>query len=598
MDNTPSLQDFALIRSCLDKVRQDYDIKDVSNAFQVFALGLIQNLQDDEIIDSITDTYFLKSIGNPSGHDRGIDAVYIEEEGTQATINLFNFKYSDKFENTKKNFPASEIDKILSFINSIMNKDQALKKEVNILLYQKVEEIWNLFESQNPKFHIHICGNLYKSFEKIEKERFEREINKHSNFTITYSLMPDLVNRITKKGKIVVNAKIKAIDKNYFNKSDGDIKALIVDFDARDLIRIVLDNEEIRNKPNIDNYNVLKDYSILEDAFEDNVRMYFKQRSAVNRNIKNTALSDDASRFFYFNNGITLTCDSYEYPNHQRAPVIEISNLQVVNGSQTIHALYEAFQEDPDKLENVDILCRVYETKKEELSVKIAEYTNSQNPVKSRDIRSIDAIQQKLEQELLNKGYYYERKKNQYSGKLKDKRLDSEKVGQVLMAFYNKMPGEAKNKKSIIFAEKYYEEIFNDYITADKVLLPYHLYSKIEDERINKRELMLTDHNLYEKESFILYASYYILYIISEIAVLLDIDFEATEYETLWTLYPQAITILGILVQMEKGQAKDLYNDAAFFKQNKPQKHFEEMLKSGKFKSILEESALTMNNTD
>lgn len=249
-------------------------------------------------------------------------------------------------------------------------------------------------------------------------------------------------------------------------------------------------------------------------------------------------------------------------------------------------------------MENVDILCRVYETKKEELSVKIAEYTNSQNPVKSRDIRSIDAIQQKLEQELLNRGYYYERKKNQYSGKPKDKRLDSEKVGQVLMAFYNKMPGEAKNKKSIIFAEKYYEEIFNDYITADKVLLPYHLYSKIEDERINKRELMLTDHNLYEKESFILYASYYILYIISEIAVLLDIDLEAAEHETLWTLYPQAITILAILVQMEKGQAKDLYNDASFFKQNKPQKHFEEMLKSGKFKSILEESALTMNNTD
>jgi len=93
------------------------------------------------------------------------------------------------------------------------------------------------------------------------------------------------------------------------------------------------------------NYSVLKEYPVLEDAFEDNVRIYLKQRSKINRNIKETALSDDAYRFFYYNNGITITCSHFEYPKRVRNPIIELENLQIVNGSQTIHALHDAFKE-------------------------------------------------------------------------------------------------------------------------------------------------------------------------------------------------------------------------------------------------------------
>ena len=190
------------------------------------------------------------------------------------------------------------------------------------------------------------------------------------------------------------------------------------------------------------------------------MRVYLRQRSRVNRNIKSTILSSDNHRFFYFNNGITITCAKFTYPKTQRGPLIELENLQVVNGSQTIHTLYEAFLENSDQLNDVEVLCRIYETKSGVLTTKIAEYTNSQNPVISRDIRSIDYAQQKLESEFKAKGLYYERKKNQYSGHDRNLRIDAEKVGQVLFALFNGMPGEAKNKKRLIFAEKY-EEIFN-----------------------------------------------------------------------------------------------------------------------------------------
>ncbi|GAI38221.1 unnamed protein product, partial [marine sediment metagenome] len=109
--------------------------------------------------------------------------------------------------------------------------------------------------------------------------------------------------------------RIRAIDKNFFEKSEGDIRALIVNFDVVDLVRIVLNDDEIREEPYVDDIKKLKNFQILGDAFEDNVRVYLKQRTKINRSIKETVLSEENYRFFYYNNGITMTCDKFEYPN-------------------------------------------------------------------------------------------------------------------------------------------------------------------------------------------------------------------------------------------------------------------------------------------
>ena len=506
----PSLQDFSLVRASTDRFKEDFQLKDASSAFCFFCLNLLLNLQDDEIRDSLTDNNYLRresGEGN-AGHDRGIDAIFIDQSDTKAKIHLFNFKYVENFSKTDNHFPSSEIDKIVGFLNDLMARDENMHETINQALFMKVKEIWEIFESSNPDFVLHIAANSYQGFENSEKLRFERAIERHSNFRIEYNLMEQIVESITRKGKQSVDGKLKAIDKNFFEKSDGDIRALIVNVDAKDLIRVVLSNEEIRQQVDSPDSEQIKASEITEDAFEDNVRMYMKQRSKINRSIKKTALSDDHHRFFYYNNGITITCDSFEYTKTMRAPVIELKNIQVVNGSQTIHALFEAFAENPQKFEHIDILCRIYETHNSALSTSIAEYTNSQNPVKSRDIRSIDPVQQKLEQEFLVMNLYYERKKGQYLGQAKATRLDAEKTGQVLMAFFNKMPSEAKNQKKLIFAEKY-DEVFNDDINADKVLLAYKLFENIEDKKSSVREAVLSESDKVE-DPFLLYASYYI----------------------------------------------------------------------------------------
>ena len=125
-------------------------------------------------------------------------------------------KYTDLFKNTGKFFPANEIDKITSFISDLLGKDDNLQNTVNPLLFSKVQDIWDLFDKTTPSFIIHLCSNYYNPLEPTQKDRFEHEIKKYSNFQIKFHSMPDFVEKITKKGKEIIDAKIKAIDKKYF----------------------------------------------------------------------------------------------------------------------------------------------------------------------------------------------------------------------------------------------------------------------------------------------------------------------------------------------------------------------------------------------
>jgi len=573
----PSLQDFSLVRTHVEQFTKDYELENNSLGFMFFVIDLILGLQEDEIEEAITDTSYLKFSGKESGHDRGIDALYIDDSQKPAVVHFFNCKYVE-FNKTGNNFPAGEIDKILGFIAGLIGGDTGIKDTVNAHLYSKVLEIWDLYKNQYPKFVIHICSNHYHPFEDGEKKRFEREIGKYSNFNVAYELMPDFVSSLTRKGKQTVNAKLRAIDQNLFEKADGDIRALIANIDARELLKILVDDEDIRLNTDLADYSALHSSSILEDAFEDNVRVYLKQRSRINQNIKSTALSDEAFRFFYYNNGITITCTHFQYPKMMRNPIIELENLQIVNGSQTLHALYDAFIENPENFGHIDLLCRIYETSKEELSISIAEYTNSQNPVKSRDIRSNDYVQKKIDKELQSLGYFYERKRGQHIGKPKGKRIDAEKAGQALFAFRNKMPAEAKNNKQLIFADKY-DEIFSDQITAEDILTSIQLFNDVELRKLKKKKEIADHPKKYNAESFILHSTYYIMYAISELADARKITKDLKNYNDILCLYDEAVELIKKAIEVEKENLGNAYSHNKFFKSNRPKFYIQDVLK-------------------
>lgn len=140
----PNLSAFSMIKEKVNKYKEDYSLENVGTAFAWLCLEVILDLNSDEIEDSITD----------GPHDGGVDAIYISGK----EIHIFTFKYATTFEHTRNNFPETDLDKLLVTMDRIYGKSLS-KNDVNEALWEKVCEIWDLFEEGSLNFKYYIRSN-------------------------------------------------------------------------------------------------------------------------------------------------------------------------------------------------------------------------------------------------------------------------------------------------------------------------------------------------------------------------------------------------------------------------------------------------------
>lgn len=557
-----NLQKFSTLHQHVKAARARLALPAVPEAFPFVLLPLIVGLREDEVEGTITDNHFQKIRGKPSGHDRGTDAIHIETDGTDSTIHIFNLKYKADFDRTEGFFPSSEIDKVVGFIRAVLHKDLALIGDANQVLIDKVREIWDEIENRRTTFVLHFVSNLTEGFAPDEDRRLQNILSAFNTVSYDCETQSTIAARLADKNRRRINGKFVGIDKNLFETSGGSVRALVVHADAVQILRLLCNDSGLRNDAQNTDLAALKATRLEGSAFDDNVRIYLKQKPKINKNIKATALSSENVNFFYFNNGLTMTCDRLTYPRETRAPVVELENVQVVNGGQTLHALFEAFQEDPTKLAPVEVLCRIYETRDRDLSSRIAERTNSQSPVNTRDIHSIDIEQINLEREFEALGLFYERKRAQFEDKSILKRVDAEKCGQCYLAFYEEMPLEAKNRKGMIFGSKY-DVIFNSTTTAEKLLLPLRLFDAIEAERAKTAT---------GKRAWLNYASYHILFAMKLLGARKEIDLTYQNLSTFRKLYAAATSVVRKARNAERKRLTtrgEDFADVLYFKNKK-----------------------------
>jgi hypothetical protein len=531
-----NLSTFSTINEKVAKYKVDYGLEDMSTAFQWLALEAILNLNESEIEDAITD----------GSMDGGIDAIHVDNR----TVHVFNFKYAETFETSTHNFPETEIDKLLVTMERIYAK-ALTPNDVNPLLWDKIVEIWTLFETGHIEFKYHLCSNKEKPLTHA-KRKFETTLERYKFVDCYYYDQEDIVTKIIERKYKRVDGELRFIDTQYFDRSDGPLKGIVATVAATDLVNLVRDPE------NPDN--------VIEDAFNENVRVFLKLKNRINQGIYDTALSDDNFVFWYLNNGITIVCDDCVYTPGTRTPVARLSNLQIVNGGQTTHALFQAFLRDPEKLKRVLVLVRICETKKDyKISERISETTNSQTPIRTRDLHANDRIQKKLEEQFLALEYYYERKKNQYESKPKGQRLDNELLGQIYLAYYLDMPSEAKNQKAIVFGEMY-DEIFDEHlITAARMLIPYKIYLPLEKRKKDVQKKKRRREPVNEKEAFISRATFHLLNVLKMIGEKESLDLSKSG--VIERAIEKAIGYVGEVVRREAEKRGELYTHDKFFKE-------------------------------
>lgn len=206
--------------------------------------------------------------------------------------------------------------------------------------------------------------------------------------------------------------------------------------------------------------------------------------SDINQEMVRTA-QESPSFFWYYNNGITAISRVLPEKIGKNTTQFEIHGLQIINGAQTVYAIYKAYEEaDAAKKREMDdkllTQIRLVTSISPEIDLNITRYTNRQNPIYERDFRSNDAVQVKLQDLFLQDNIWYERRRGEFRQIPEGTRLLSNRdAAWAYLVFWDSMPldevealridGSAEaDQKSMIFRshkdDKFglYERIFDE----------------------------------------------------------------------------------------------------------------------------------------
>ena len=431
-----------------------------SLAFVYFCVQTILDLEDSNTFDCLTE----------GGGDFGVDAMHISEEyDGEFIVSLFQVKYVNNLEG-KTNFPENGITALINAIRFLFDPTAKLE-HINQRLLAKVEEARSLIrDGYIPQVRALGCNNGIEwnasSQEAIDRSGFGDQVTwehiNHEHLIKILQASKPVKDTLQLSGKAVVE------DMNFSRVLVGRIS--ITEIAAL-----------------IERHG--------ERLLERNIRRYLGlQGNRVNEGIRDTLNSDEKNNFYFYNNGITLTCDSFSYNALQNGDYqVRVENLQIINGGQTCMTIFKTlqsgnffqqslFQQNTQAYVQAYVLVRLYQlpTDNDDLVQKITYATNSQNPVDLCDLRANDERQRRLEMDIQQLGFNYRRKRSDTGTRSTD--ITSGVAAEAILAVWRQKPHQAKFFTREHFG-KLYNVIFTEQLNGAQVIIAIQLYRIAENRR-------------------------------------------------------------------------------------------------------------------
>lgn len=232
-----------------------------------------------------------------------------------------------------------------------------------------------------------------------------------------------------------------------------------------------------------------------------NLRYYIESKS-IDEKIENSIIKQP-DNFWYYNNGIIIVCEDFSFSGNS----LNLKKFSIVNGGQTTRMIGEViFDED------FYIVCKVVKNtfndivEKNTFVANVAEASNTQKPIKAKDIIA-NRIEQRTLKTLLNEnGVYIEIKRgDKCNTQLYPEvyqRTKNNELAQDLFSFIYLQPGSARNNVTKILQQKdKYDKIFvnhnytidflKDLIWLEKAFIDYSKkIKKNEDINSTKQNLV------------------------------------------------------------------------------------------------------------
>ena len=438
-----------------DRTKEELNITDEerlkSLAFVYLSVKTMLDLSDDEAFDCLTE----------GEQDFGVDAIHLSEEHDgEFTVSLFQGKYKRNFEGNS-NFPETGINGLINAVRHIFDPASNLR-DINDRLKSKVEETRSLIrDGYIPQVRALACNNGLKWNGAAEE-------------TIVQAAFGDQViwEHVNHDRLVTILQTAKRVDDSL--QLTG--KAIIEDFNfSRVLVGRIAVAEVAA---------LIERHG--ERLLERNIRRYLGlQGNRVNEAIRDTLTGDERDNFYFYNNGITLTCDKFTYNALQNGDYqVRVENLQIINGGQTCMTIFKTLKNmlSLEVLQHAYVLVRLYQlpSDNDDLVKRITFTNNSQNPVNLRDLRSNDERQRQLETDINQLGFTYRRKRTDSSTKSTD--ITSGVAAEAILSIWRKKPHQAKFFTREHFG-KLYETIFSNDLNGAQAIIATLIYRVAENKR-------------------------------------------------------------------------------------------------------------------
>lgn len=437
------------INSYLEKIDQRFGFNgNRGHAFEIFAVAAVLDKSFDEVYNDISTLVKTANGGHDGGNDGGMDGIYFDE--TTATLAVFQTKNSE-------HLGDNEVTKFVSDYQNLFERMNTAQLPLNKNVTAKLQTIWDI-----PRQGITYTPKLFFVFngkkEGQDKDIADRHMRQHSMLEILDA--PDLFSKIkslqaAQRKRKTVSFTFMAEKSNIASSNDpqalityakGNVRSVGFRLKAKELCRLIEEEKQINGNE--------------DHLFSQNIRG-FLGAVRTNQQIKNTLTGQDSAYFPFMNNGITMIAETLKLPNAMQAGTypIQTVNPVIVNGLQSTQVIYEVYRAHPEKLDDVDVMIRLYDTQDGELAEKITTATNTQTSINVRDKISNRDFNQQLKVLFENKGIGYITKRgDSFENKLSRElshTVSSETLLKFWYATYYERPETAKASKTQVLQQLY-----------------------------------------------------------------------------------------------------------------------------------------------
>lgn len=458
---------YSQLKDIIVGIKEEYGHQTLSTSFGAWYLEAQYGLRKSEIEECLIDGF----------GDNGIDAYLLNEDNN--SLKLLQFKFPDKPNNVSKQVTQSDVQKLIQGCRIIMKGStrkkcsQAFLDMLDAVSDAKVFQI----ELEIVAFNEGLTDEAREDLREYKEELYassgtEVKIFEHSKGSVS-SLFDKTQHSFHLRKDIPYQTGMAAYNLG------KDVESFLCMVNASELVDAIGQD--------------------IVSINDENIRL-FEGDTRINKGIKETAASEEAKYFYFYNNGVTIICDHYDVDATKR--VVCAEGVSIVNGCQTVTCLFDLSQEGILR-DDVTLLVRIISTENYKLRADITEFLNSQNAIKDSYLLANYSIVRRLQNDLLEEGFYLDRQYNEYKNKKArgvslPENVSPIELGAALQYYVGLFVEDdaalAKRNKGALFKREKANDILAS-INARQVAVAWKLHEKVSSILTKYRKLRRNDSN-------------------------------------------------------------------------------------------------------